>query len=545
MKPTLLTKEMRDEFFAKGLWDNSTQADLCDENAIKYPNDDAVVDSKSRLTWSDLKRQSDKLALGLLERGFKRDDVIAIQLYNCTELYVTLIACAKAGIVTAPVQPTYRQATLEAMFSHMGPNAAIIPWNFRDHDFYAMYADMQTKMPGLKHIIVIGNDVPKGAISFNDLCNNDLAKKYGPDYLNKTKFKADEVANISTTSGTTGVPKLMENIIAVQGATGRVWAKRIELTHKDVIGAFYGIIGGGMMTVARFSAPTVGAKLALLERFSPKGFCELVQKEKVSVAGIVPAEMAMLLEYPDLDKYDLSSLRLLHNSTSLLPYHLGVRAEDKFHAVYGQTYGSMDCGAITTTSISDPREVRLGTVGHAYDGNEIKVVDDAGKPVPQGEIGQVLVQQGAYSTCGFFKNPELNAKTWQGGWYDPGEKGRIDKNGNLTLVGRKRDVIIRGGQNIYPKDVEETLIQHPKISNVAVIGMPDPVMGEKVCAYVVPKAGQTIDFEEIKTFLRSKKLEPFKIPERIEILSAMPMSEGLKVDKKKLEKDLADKMSKS
>lgn len=543
VKATLYTQEIIDEYMRKKLWELTLPCDLCDRDAKDYPNDEAVVDAKSRLTWAQLKQQSDRIALGLLELGLKKDDVILAQLHNCTQLYVLLVACQKAGVILATAQPTFRQAELQPILRHIKAKAVVIPWKFRDYDYFGMFMEIRPELPELQYIIVIGDAVPEGALSFSQMTKNNLEGKYPADYLQKTKFRPHEVANIVTTSGTTGIPKCVEWTICSRMATGRVWAKRIELTHSDVIGACYNIIGGGLSTLAQCSMPIVGAKLALLEHFTPQGFCELVQKERVTIAAIVPAEMSRLLDYPDLNKYDLSSLRLLHNSTALLPYQLGVTAEERLRCRYVQTYGAMDCGSITSTSIHDSPEVRLGTVGQPYDGGEVKVVDDEGNALPPGEIGEVLVKQGPYSAGGYYGNIELTRKCWQSGWYDVEEKGKVDKDGNLSLVGRKRDIIIRGGQNIYPKEIEDLLIQHPKVSDVAIVGMPDRVMGQKLCAYIVPKHGQQITFEEMVAFLKSKKLAPFKLLERLEVLAELPLvPAGQKVDRKHLEQDIAYKL---
>jgi len=235
---------------------------------------------------------------------------------------------------------------------------------------------------------------------------------------------------------------------------------------------------------------------------------------------------------------------MLAHSTTLLPYELAVRAEDTLGCRYVQTYGTMDSGPIASSTLSDPREIRIGTVGRLYDGNESKIVDDEGNEVPQGEMGEVLIK-GPTSGSGYYRNPELIEETWKNGWFDTTNQGSLDKDGNLIIMGRRRDVIIRGGQNIYPKEIEELLAQHPKISEASVVRMPDRIMGEKACAFVVPRRGQQITFEEMLDFLKSNKLPPFKLPERLEVRDELPLvPAGQKVDVIQLEKEIAEMLEK-
>jgi non-ribosomal peptide synthetase component E (peptide arylation enzyme) len=202
-----------------------------------------------------------------------------------------------------------------------------------------------------------------------------------------------------------------------------------------------------------------------------------------------------------------------------------------------QAYGSVDCGGISATRWNDTQEVRLGTLGQPLDGNEIRIVDPDNREVPPGEVGKLLVR-GLHSDARFLNNPELDARRRVNGYFDLEELGKRDKDGNIILMGREHDLIIRGGQNIFPADVEAVLSQHPKIVEVAVVGIPDAEMGERVCAFVVCGDGKTIDLVEIKSFLEENGLARFKSPERIEIVNSLPrVASGYKVDKKKLKEN--------
>jgi len=533
------TKELIDEYFKKGYWDSTLIADICDRNARDFPDKEALVDAKSRLTWAEVSQQSDRLALGLLDLGFKRDDIILVQLPNTVELFLLIVAGEKAGVSVVTAQPTFRHNEISALLRHTGAKGIVIPWRFRDFDYLDMINEIRLELRELPHVIITGDEIPEGTISLDSILQRGAEDKHPPDYLQETRFKSYEITRVVTTSGTTGIPKCAAWETCALMATARVFAQRWELKPDDVIGAFYNIMGGGLSICALYAVPLVGAKLILLDRFTPERFCELVQKERITIAGIVPAEVSRLLEYPDLDKYDLSSLRLLAHSTTVLPYELAVRAEDKLGCCYVQTYGTMDSAPIATNSVNDPREVRIRTVGRPYDGTEVKIVDDNGNEVPQGELGEVLVQ-GPTNGSGYYKNPELNEKMWPNGWFDTTNQGHFDKDGNLLIMGRRRDVIIRGGQNIYPKEIEEILLQYPRVSEVSVVRMPDPIMGERSCAFMVPRRGQQINFEDMIDFLKSKRLATFKLPERLEVRDELPLvAAGQKVDVIRLEKEIA------
>lgn len=534
------TKELIDEYLEKGYWDLTLMADNVDQNGRDFPDKEALVDARHRLTWAEVSQQSDRLALGLLDMGFKRDDVILVQLPNSVELYLLIVAGEKAGITIVTAQSTFRHNEIRALLRHTEAKGILIPRVFRDFNYFDMLMEFRPELSKLEHIIITGDDIPEGTTAFDSLVQKGAVSQHSPDYLQQTRFKPYEITRVVTTSGTTGIPKCAAWEAIALRCAARVLARRWELRPDDIVGAFYNIIGGGLSIFSVYAVPMVGAKLILLDRFTPEGFCELVQKEKITVAGIVPAEVAHLLEHPELDKYDFSSLRLMAHSTTLLPYELAVRAEDTLGCRYVQTYGTMDSGPITSSTLSEPREIRIGTVGRPYEGNEIKIVDDKGNEVPQGEMGEVLIK-GPTSGSGYYKNLELIEQTWKNGWFDTTNEGSLDKDGNLIIMGRRRDVIIRGGQNIYPKEIEDLLVQHPKISEVSLVRMPDRIMGEKACAFIVPRRGQQVTFEEITDFLKSNKLAPFKFPERLEVRDELPLvPAGQKVDVIQLEKEIAE-----
>ena len=543
MKGTRYTEELINDYVSRGFWDPRLLiTDLSERCARDYPDEEAVVDSRLRLTWREVSRRVDSMAAGLVDLGFKKDDVLATQLYNSVEYFLLFFACEKAGVVMATTQPTFRQAEMEPILRQTRARGIVIPRRFRDFDYFGMVEELQPRLPELNHIIVMGDDVPEGTVSLTGLMSRNYGDKYPSQYFQEIRFKPYEVTRIFNTSGSTGTPKCIERPVAPRILTGKLIAERIGLVHGDVLAAGWNLAAGGSELLCNVSIPLVGAKLVNIEQFIPQAVCELLEKEKVTVLAAVPAELVRLLDYPDLDRYDLSSLRVIFTGTQLLTYELGVWAEEKLGCRIVIIFGSGDTGPMCATSFRESQEVRLGTVGRPLDGNQVKMVDSEGNPVPQGEIGEVCAT-GPNLVSGYYGNPELTAKSWQDGWFCTGDAGKIDDDGHIVLLGRKRDVIIRGGQNIYPIEIEGILMQHPKVKDVAIVRMPDPVMGEKQCAYVVPREGETFELEEMVSFLQSRKVASYKIPERLEIITELPLVPAAnKVDRARLEADIARKL---
>jgi len=227
-----------------------------------------------------------------------------------------------------------------------------------------------------------------------------------------------------------------------------------------------------------------------------------------------------------------------------IPYTMAMRIEEKMGCCIVNDYGAYDIGNVSQATIDDPPEVRLLTVGKPHPGLEVKLVDDAGKEVPEGEAGEVMIR-GPSCQSGFYLDPEATWATWtRDGWGRTGDLAKWDEQGNLVIVGRKKEVIIRGGQNIYPKEIEDLLMQHPGVLNAVIISMPDPEMGERCCAYVMPKSGEKFTFEEMTAFLKEKRIASYKLPERLEVIDSMPMVGNQKVDKQYLYQDIMQKLKK-
>lgn len=539
--PTRYTPEIIGEYTRRGYWTSETFADIWDRNAQEFPHKEAVVDSRKRLTWSQAKTWIDRVAIRLLEMGIKTGEMIVIHLPNCAELVLLRVACEKAGLLFTPVVRTLRHREMEHILTYTEAVGIVIPWTFRDFDYWQMVGDIRPSLPKLKHVFVVGDRIPDGAISLDEMAREPVGKKYPLDYLGQTKCHATEFCMVLHTTGTTGFPKFVEFPICGRICASQDRCKNFRITGNDVIAAVTPAASGPNVFVY-VDAPRMAAKVVMLEHFEAEEALKLIERERATIVPVVPAVLAMILRAPNLSKYNLSSVRFVSCTGSSLPYQLAREAEEKLGCPIIQDFGAVDVGGVCIQSLDDPPEVRLLTVGKPYSGGELRLIDDDGKAVAAGEIGEILVKGPALDLA-YYRDPEATRQAYgEDGWFRMGDLGKLDAQGNLVIVGRKRDMIIRGGQNVYPVEIENLLLTHPKVAAAAIVRMPDPIMGEKGCACIVHQPGQKFTFDEMTSFLRAKKIAPYKLPERLEVMDSLPLVGGQKVDKKALEQDIIRKL---
>jgi non-ribosomal peptide synthetase component E (peptide arylation enzyme) len=535
MKPTRFTDAMIEKYYGEGYWHKESSVDIFDRNAGKYPNRVAIKDNKgNQITWRQLKVYSDRMALHLLRMGFKHDDGLVVQLPNIIENCIVRVALQKAGVIASFPAMTMRDAEIEGIIKKAEARGIIVNEENPSYDFLAMAKDLKKKTD-LKFVFVIseGSDqtVSIRSLMEKEVNDTDLLA------LKQTQIQPHEVAILQCTSGTTGVPRVCEWPDAPILLHGRAIIERMNITKDDVLGIMAPMAGVPGLAIwnAGFQVP---CKMVLQERSGAEEDLRLIEKEKITIIGLVPAQMIRMLRHPSFEKYDLRSLRAIRPAGAPMSPTVAKEIEEKLPwckvVVASGTSESMTLGH---THIDDPFEDRLLTVGKPWPHNEIKVVNEKGEAVPQGEEGEILVR-GACTGGGYFKDEAMTIEAWitlgEDGWYKTGDIGRINKKGNLEILGRKKDIIIRGGQNIYPKEVEDMLLKHPKVADVAIVSMPDPVMGEKACAFAITRGNQKLTLEELVQFLGTLKIAKFKYPERLIVLDKFPSLGTEKVDRKTL-----------
>jgi non-ribosomal peptide synthetase component E (peptide arylation enzyme) len=543
-KPTRLTREMIDEYMARGYWDETSVAQILRLNAKSYPESEAIVDGQTRLTWSELNRVTDAVALGLLDMGIKRDQALVAQVPTPATTLLILLACHKAGIICCFPPLTFRQNEMKHVLKTLNAVAVVTPLTYRDTDYFGMVQEIADELSQLRLFIVTGDEAPQGVIPFRGLLETSIGDKNPEKYLASHTFKPFEVSIISLTSGTTGMPKCVEHTGASSKAGGWGVVERGKMTQKDIMGDIAPLSGGpGLQNW--WAGFQVGAKICLLERFSPEGTLELIEKERVTYLAAIPAQLIKILRDTDLTRYDLRSLRVVRTGAAAFDAALARETEEKMNCKVLIAGGAQETYSFGQTGVDDTLEKRLYTLGKPFPGNEVKITDGKGKECPQGEVGELFVR-GATTSSGYFGDPDRTVEAWgelgKGGWYRTGDLAKIDEQGYLVLVGRKKEMIIRGGQNIYPKEIEDLLLSHPRVMQAVVLGIPDPVMEERACACVTPVKGQDFTFEEMSSFLKRKGLAIHKLPERLEVMEEFPqLVDGQKVDKISLKRMIMEK----
>jgi non-ribosomal peptide synthetase component E (peptide arylation enzyme) len=548
VKPIRYQKEMVAEFLNEEYWTQELFYDFWDRNAREYGDREALVDSKYRVTWAEAKRLVDGIADTWVQMGIPQYARIIIQSPNSVYGFLARIASERAGLISLTVYPYLRQRELEYMVERTEAAAVVIPHVYRKFDYLEMYKDLQKRFPHLKNIFLFDDVVPESAPE-NTYSLTQLAQAAAEKPIDEAALKERRldpiwnVALLTTTSGTTGLPKLVEWPTAPRVCTSKGRVSIWGLNKDDITMAIAPHAGGAAGTLTYFAAPLAGAKTVMLEEFVPEDALALIEKEKATAIGVVPTHLVRMLEC-DTSKYDLSSLRFIRSAGGYLSPQIAEEAEQAFGAVITSDLGTQDMGSVSGCRVEDSKDLRRRTVGRMLPGNKVRLLDENGSEVPDGEPG-ILYFRGPHAPAGYYRDEELTSTVFDpNGWTTTGDIVKFDQE-CLWILGRAKDMIIRGGQNIYPAEIEGLLNDHPKVASVAVVGYPDREMGERACAYVIPKAGQGFTFEEMVEFLKGKQLAMFKLPERLEVVNEFPaVGDSGKVNKETLKKNIAEKVSK-
>ncbi|MEE8472635.1 MAG: AMP-binding protein [Dehalococcoidia bacterium] len=512
---TLITPQLIEEYTSQGAWLSYPLIDEFLARVKEHPDKTALIDRGQRLSYRELDERSTRLAGGLLNMGLKPGEVVACQLPNWWEFVVCFLATHRVGLVLIPMLPHYRRKELEYILNHTEAAGIIVPTQFGNFDFTAMVEELRPSLPQLRHHVVVGDPVPPGATAFSDL----MAQDPPPD-LDRLKPDPNGLSLMVFTSGTEAAPKAVMCTANTLWACGSGHIKMKDMVPEDIVfpaiplthsfGVFYGII-----------APLValGATSVLRERFDPDTVAQTMVEEKVTQMGSAPAILKALGDLQDVEKIGLPKGCIIVTGGAAIPapvverlMELGLRISN--------AYGASE-GLLVETGPDHPPAITAETVGTPYPFATLKIVDENGREVKQGETG-LIGFRGPQKFAGYYRDEErTRAAVDADGYVNAGDLGYIDDEGWLRIVGRKKEIIIRGGENISPQEIEDLLIPHPKLAEVAIVSMPDPRMGERSCAFVIPKPGETVELEDLTSFLRGS-VATFKLPERLEITGDIP-----------------------
>jgi len=537
-----VTKKQLEENTQLGFWDKWTFCDYVERWANAFPDKEALIDGKKRLTWSQYKTMMDRVALNFLELGIKRDDLVVTQIPNCVEAIVIEMALARIGACVVPLPMQWREHELNYVLRQTEAPAVIVAKEYAKFNYADMMKGLKKSHAYLKHIIVLGDDVPEGTVSFKKMWDNKLEDKHGPKYLDQNfKIDANDVLTMCYTSGTEADPKgcprthnhwkVFERSAFLHHLTENVHDKVVmALPWINLFGQSVGILSMAM----------VGGTLILLDGFNPAVMAQTIHKEKATLYAGVPAMHVALLNYADLDKYDLSSLRVVASGGAPCPTAVIKQLMSKFGCLVWNGFGSNE-GHLNVTEVGLDPELVSTTIGLPQLYSHTKIVDEQGKILGPGKIGEYC-QRAPFIIAGYYKRPELNAAKWdKDGYYHTGDACFLDENGFYHFATRLKDIIIRGGMNISAEEVEFILYRHPKVVNAAVVAMPDPTLGEKCCAYLELKPGESVTLQDVQAFMEKEKVAKYKWPERVEVIPQFPRTPTGKVLKYKLREDIAAK----
>lgn len=523
--------------------------------AAKQPDNEALVCvDKLRLTYRKFDEVTDRAAKGLLSIGIKKGDKVAIWATNVPEWIITIFATAKIGAILVTVNTAYKRYELEYVLKQSDTKALIMINGFKDSDYIQEVNDIipdlksQRKgrikcktLPYLKSIIYVGEDKHEGMYNFDELYSR--GDMLSDDELAKASrlLDKDDVINIQYTSGTTGFPKgvMLSHYNLLNNGDGI--ASRMKFTPKDRLCITVPLFHCFGYVLSVMVCLTKGSTMVLVDHFNPLVVMNTIEREKCTAVHGVPTMFITMLGHPDFVKYDFSSLRTGIMAGSVCPTKIMKAVVDKMNikgitSVYGLTEASP---GITQTSVDDSLEDRVSTVGTVLPNIEMKIIDPkTGKEVPRGVKGEIMTK-GYNVMKGYYKMKKETNEVIEGGWLHSGDLGYLDGKGYLRITGRLKEMIVRGGENIYPREIEEYLYRYPGIEDVQIVGVPDQKYGEEVMAYVIPKEGAALTEESIINYAR-KGLARFEVPKYVKFLDKFPMTASNKIQKYKL-KEMAIK----
>lgn len=529
------------QWVASGVWRRTALHQVVDATADDHPDLLAVADQHERLTYRELAARSSVLARWLLDQGLAPGTAVALQCANRVALAVAHFACDRADLTFVPLSNAWRRTEMVHLLRTSGAAVAVLPPAAADFDFLATVAEARGELPDLRTVGTLEGG--SGDFSFED-----VTKATGDE---RFAVERDPAAPrfVMVTSGTTDVPRMSlwtdDNLWYFM----RQFGAAVELGEGDVAVGIAPANTGATGYVFPVLAPLLhGASSVLLEHWSPREAIDLLERARATIATAIPTQLIKMLQDGTVATRDYGSLRVFNNAGAPLPAESAAEVEQVFGCTVQAVYGATDGGVPVMTRVTDPPEKRYHTVGRPLPETDLRlvgerVVDGDLEDVAPGEPGEVLWRSPT-KTFGYFNDPErTEAAFWGDGWYRSGDLGSLDEDGYLRIVGRVKDLIIRGGQNISPRELEDLVAGHPAVSEVSVIGIPDPVYGERACACVVVRPGRDLTFEELVAHLEGRQVARFKLPERLELFDELPKSAGAKVSKVALRVAVLDRIA--
>ena len=529
----------RDRARLAGHWQDRLVDSCVGAAAAERPEAVAVVDGAVTLTYGNLERSVRAAAASLAALGVGRGEVVSWQLPNWHEAVILHHAVLRLGAVSNPIVPIYRHREVGYILRQAESQVVVVPGDFRGFDYPAMIDDLRPGLPSLRHIVTVrpaGEADGRTALRFDELLQGD------PGFAGTAARHADDPMLLMFTSGTTAHPKGVvhthntldyecRSIIEVYGlGPGDVVFMPSPVTH--ITGLLYGLLMPAMLRT----------RVVLQDVWDATAALRLIERQRCSFTMAATPFLHGLVHHRDLPSFDLTSMRVFACGGADVPPALIRQAGDRLGTTATRVYGSTEFPTLSTSPPDAPPDKRAGTDGRAIGAAEYRVVDDADADLPAGQAGELLVR-GPELFPGYLAAADNDGAFTPDGWFRTGDLAVADLDGYVSIRGRKKDIILRGGENISATEVENLLFEHPAVREAAVVAMPDPVLTERACAFIVPEAGQTPTLPELTAFLLGQQLAKQKLPERLELVAELPKTQSGKVQKFRLRELIRDKLA--
>jgi len=524
---TRLTDDLIARYQKSGHWGSETFYAILSTRAAAHPDRVALVDRGRRVSYAELKTRVDRAAAGFAALGIGSGDVVTIQLPNWAEFAYVFFALERLGAVANQIGPDFRSREVDYILRFSESRAFVCPATFKSFDYVKMIGELRPGLPDLKAVCVLGSPAggaTSGLVSLDALLENAAAVP-SPG----AGQGANDVMRMAFTSGTTGNPKGVIHSHNTTLSTCRTLNADMRVSPDEVFLIYLPLgLNWGYLTLVQ--TVMTGARAVLLDQFSARAALELIQRERVTYIPTAPASIIAMLNDPELGRFDLASLRVIITGGASCPIETIREFRARMHGHLIELYGMLETGFHTYTRLDDDPEAVTGTVGTVSSGLGLRLIDESERDVAPGAEGEIAAL-GPSVHLGYHKNPSANAELFTAdGWFRTGDLGQFDRAGNVKIVGRLKEMINRGGKKFFPREIEEILYTHPKVLHAAIVGIPDPRLGERNCLCVIPRPGQTLTLGEVVGYLKDG-VATYKLPETIEIFDELPFTPTGKIQR--------------
>ena len=527
---------------AKGYWEDRSLAGVFQDVFATFAGRTALIAGSEHITYRELAGRVERLASHFLELGLRPLDRVVVQLPNVPEFVSVYFALQRVGAIAVMALPPHRYREIKYYVELTEAVAYVIPDQAGDFDFVELARRITSECRSLRHVVVAG-EAPPGMVSLATCLSTE--SRVPASALGDVTIDSMDPAVLQLSGGTTGVPKLIPRLHNDYVYNSKTAATMVDVRPGDALLVVLPIAHNLPLACPGIQGFFLrGARAVLSASVRAQDVFSLIERERVTHLAVVPALLIRWINDPAISRYDLSSVRVVQSGGQRLQPEVKRLCEARIPSATVQENFGMAEGMLTFVRLDDPYDVRLETVGRPMcPDDEVKLVDDEGREVADGEVGELAVR-GPYTLRGYYRAPEHNARVFTpDGFYLSGDLMRRHPSGNFVVEGRKKDLINRGGEKISAEEIESLILLHPAVQNVACVPMPDPVLGERTCAFVVPRRGQRVTLPEIVKHLTEAGIAKFKLPERLELIDELPLSPFGKVSKVTLTKLIAERLS--